>query len=118
MPNELTPVNVFHIGKGNILVVFARIFEIEGGACQEDKIAIGVLGNGCRVARHKLIKGLSPTRRDPPSKLKLGRTPFNFQSIFGGKSGFEDIELEWADDADEESGAIGRQEDLRHTFLG
>ena len=49
MPNELTPVNVFHIGKGNILVVFAGIFEIEGGARQEDKIAIGVLGNGCRA---------------------------------------------------------------------
>ena len=118
MPNELTPVNVFHIGKGNILVVFAGIFEIEGGARQEDKIAIGVLGNRCRVARHKPIKDLSPARRDPSSKLKLGRTPFNFQSIFGGKPGFEDVELEWANDADEESGAIGRQEDLGYTFLG
>ena len=67
MPNELTPVNVFHIGKGNILVVFASIFEIEGGARQEDKIAIGVLSNRCRVARHKPIKYLSPARRDPSS---------------------------------------------------
>jgi predicted transglutaminase-like cysteine proteinase len=45
MQNELTPVNVFHIGKRNMLVVFAGIFEIEGGARKEDKIAIGVLGN-------------------------------------------------------------------------
>jgi hypothetical protein len=85
---------------------------------RKTKIAIGVLGNGCRVARHKPIKHLSLARRDPSSKLKLGRTPINFQSVFGGKPGFEDVELEWANDADEESGAIGRQEDLGCTFLG
>jgi hypothetical protein len=43
--------------------------------------------------RHKPIKDVSVARRDPSSKLKLGRTPINFQSIFGGKPGFEDIEL-------------------------
>ena len=38
--------NVFHIGKGNIRIVFAGILEIEGGARQEDKIAIEILGDG------------------------------------------------------------------------
>jgi len=114
----LSPVNVFHIGKGNIPVVFAGILEIEGGACQEDEIVIEVLGNGCPVALHKLIKYLTVARRDPPRELKFGRTPINFQPIFGGKSSLQDIELEWANDANQKSGAVGWSEDLGYAFLG
>ena len=61
-------------------------------------IAVVVLGDGGRVASGKLIEDFAVARRDPSRKLKLGRTPINFQSVFGGQPGFQDIELEWADD--------------------
>src|SRR5262249_8541155 len=39
------PVDVFNIGKENILVVLARILQVKGAPCQEHRIAIEVLGD-------------------------------------------------------------------------
>jgi hypothetical protein len=44
-PIGFVPMNVLHIGERNIRILFTRILEVEGAACQEDGIAIEILGD-------------------------------------------------------------------------
>src|SRR5579862_6105968 len=56
------PMNILHVGEGNLLVVLAGIFEVESGAGQEDKIAIEVFGDGRRIGRGETIDNLAVRR--------------------------------------------------------
>jgi len=69
------PMNVLHIGERNVGILFARILEVEGAACQEDEIAIEILGDSGAVGHQQPIKQLAAVRGNPARKLKLDCTP-------------------------------------------
>src|SRR6202795_1524649 len=98
--------------------MLAGIFEVKGVACQEDEVAVEILGNGRAVARRELIEQLAVVRRDPARELKLRRAPTNFQPIFVREPCFKDIELQWANNAYQSRRSVGRLEYLRDAFLG
>ncbi len=117
-PCELAPVNIFHVAERNAGIVFARILKVERAACQEDEIAIEILGNGRAAARHELVKHSAVVSRDPSRELKPGCAPIDFQPIFGQEPCAEHVELQWANNPDQRRGSVSGPEYLCDAFLG
>ena len=85
------------------------------GAIGVPLLMLAIAAIAGNMIQHRLVwssKSLTPTR-----ELKLRCTPINFQPVFVSKPCPQDVELQWANDANQCRGTVGRPEYLCDALL-